>query len=68
MHEQNHLPDNLDWAESLEQFADVLRRIGMEAEATNWQSRAVNARRYWREYQAAPRSREERIKSPSRMG
>lgn len=62
VHEESRLPNNLDWAESLEQFADVLRRTGMDTEATTWQDRAQDVRRHWRERQAAPRFRDERIK------
>jgi tetratricopeptide (TPR) repeat protein len=65
LHDERQLPNNLDWAESLEQFADLLRRMGREAEATTRHSQAQEVRRHWREYQAAPRYKEERIKAQS---
>jgi tetratricopeptide (TPR) repeat protein len=61
LHEEARLPDKLDWADSLEQFALLLRRSGREAEAADWEARTRAIRRHWQEYHSSPGVVDERI-------
>jgi tetratricopeptide (TPR) repeat protein len=66
LHQDASLPDRLDWAEHLEELAELFRQHNRHAEAGDCELRARNIRQHVTMHQAAPRARDERVLSARR--